>query len=103
MSGKPLEKVSPEIKRNSLYAQLKARECRDIPPRAMLGSSPSRREDLQPSQGEVHFLYIAEHMDRYARLFRWEYRDPDTVEDRAALIGAIGWCSGWQPWLSLIG
>jgi hypothetical protein len=47
--------------------------------------------------------YITEHMGRYARSFRWECRGTDTMEDRAALIGAVGWCSGWQPWLSLIG
>jgi hypothetical protein len=46
---------------------------------------------------------IAEHILRYERSFRWEYRGTDTQADRAALIAAVGWCSGWRPWLGLIG
>jgi hypothetical protein len=44
--------------------------------------------------GEIH-----QHIQRYHRAFRWEDRGTDTVEDRAALISAVGWCSGWQVWL----
>jgi hypothetical protein len=44
---------------------------------------------------------IFERIDHYHRSFWWEHRGTDTVEDRAALISAIGWCSGWRPWLML--
>lgn len=44
---------------------------------------------------------LLDHLRQYARSFRWEYRNTETVEDRAALIGALGWCSGWGDWLEL--
>lgn len=46
--------------------------------------------------------YLSEHITRFARSFRWELRDTDTDEDRAALISAVGWCSGWRPLLSIV-
>jgi len=39
---------------------------------------------------------------RFGRSFRWELRGTDTGEDRAALISAVGWCSGWRPLLSIV-
>ena len=42
---------------------------------------------------------IAAHMDRFDNSFRWEQRGTDSVEDRGALIAAIGWCSGWESLL----
>lgn len=47
--------------------------------------------------------YVLGHLKAYARSFRWECRDTETDEDRAALIAAIGWCSGWSAWLPLLG
>jgi hypothetical protein len=47
--------------------------------------------------------YIFEHVTRYARSFVWGHHGTDTVEDRGALIEAIGWLAGWRPWLALIG
>jgi hypothetical protein len=44
---------------------------------------------------------IADHLTRYRESFRWEKRGTDTVEDRAALISAAGWCSGWRSLLAL--
>ncbi len=44
---------------------------------------------------------IADHMARFHKSFHWEYRDTETVEDRAALISAAGWCSGWRGLLAL--
>jgi hypothetical protein len=32
----------------------------------------------------------------YAQSFVWGYQGTETDEDRAALIVAVGWCSGWQ-------
>ena len=46
---------------------------------------------------------IAHHIRRYSRSFVWELQDTETVEDRAALVAAVGWCSGWRPWLWLVG
>jgi len=39
--------------------------------------------------------YLAEQLADYARSFRWEWHDTETTENKAALIAAIGWCSGW--------
>jgi hypothetical protein len=66
------------------------------------------REDLVGGRGslpEQRLLVqgVADHVSRYARSFRWEFRGSDTGEDRAALISAVGWCSGWKLWLLLNG
>jgi hypothetical protein len=45
---------------------------------------------------------ISRHIARYHRSFRWEYRDTDTVEDRASLISAVGWCTGWRALIELV-
>ena len=44
--------------------------------------------------------YIARHVSKYARSFRFEYRDTETDEDKAALLSAVCWCSGWQLFVS---
>ena len=59
------------------------------------------------SVGDISFHrgileYIFEHLVIYARSFRWECHATDTEEDQAALISAIGWCSGWGPLLSIL-
>ena len=46
--------------------------------------------------------HITEHVVRFSNSFRWELRGTDTDEDRAALISAVGWCSGWRPLLELL-
>ena len=55
--------------------------------------------DLEVQRGLVES--ILHHLVRFSRSFRWEERGTDTAEDRAALISAVGWCGGWQPWLWL--
>ena len=40
-------------------------------------------------------LTISSHLANFEKSFHWKLRDTDTDEDRGALIGAIGWCSGW--------
>ena len=45
---------------------------------------------------------IFEHLRVYRQSFVWEYHGTDAVEDRAALISAVGWCSGWRPWIESI-
>ena len=46
--------------------------------------------------------YIACHIKKYMLSFRWENRGTETVENMAALISAIGWCSGWKPLFSIM-
>ena len=41
-------------------------------------------------------------LSTYAQSFRWECRGTDTDRDRAALLSAVGWCSGWKAGLAFI-
>jgi len=45
--------------------------------------------------------YIFYHLSRYHRSFRLEFQGTQTDEDVAALISAVGWCSGWGAFLSI--
>lgn len=45
--------------------------------------------------------YIYDHIRLYHRSFRLEYQGSGTIEDMAALISAVGWCSGWKTFLSI--
>jgi hypothetical protein len=45
---------------------------------------------------------VYDHLVIYVRSFCWDYRGTATEEDRAALISAIGWCSGWRPLLQIM-
>jgi hypothetical protein len=45
---------------------------------------------------------LARHVDAYGRSFVWEHTGSDTAEDRASLIAAVGWCSGWAPLMRLL-
>lgn len=38
----------------------------------------------------------------HARAFRWDAPGGDTIADQAALISAVGWCSGWKALLQLV-
>jgi hypothetical protein len=42
------------------------------------------------------------HLVIYARSFCWDFRNTEKSEDKAALISAVGWCSGWGPLLHMI-
>jgi hypothetical protein len=46
--------------------------------------------------------YIFHHLSLYYRSFRLEFHGTETEEDRAALISAVGWCSGWGIFLSIL-
>lgn len=46
--------------------------------------------------------HIVKHMAAYSRSFRWEDRDTETDADRAALISAVGWCSGWHGLMAMV-
>jgi hypothetical protein len=56
---------------------------------------------LLPHQDLLNHIF--QQITLYARSFRWECRGTDTEENKAALISAVGWCSGWQPLLSILG
>ena len=45
--------------------------------------------------------YIFYHLSRYHRSFRLEFQGTQTDEEIAALISAVGWCSGWRAFLSI--
>jgi len=70
---------------------------------------PHMLEDLL--QGRVRDLdrhlsmiqRLKRHIVRYSRSFEWAHRGTATDEDRASLISAVGWFSGWQPFLSMVG
>jgi hypothetical protein len=46
---------------------------------------------------------ILERVTAYCRSYRWECRGTDTDSGRAALVSAVGWCSGWHGALVLLG
>jgi len=47
--------------------------------------------------------YLTRHLVRFARSFQFEFKGSQTDEDTAALISAVGWCSGWGLFLSIMG
>jgi hypothetical protein len=54
-------------------------------------------------EAERYFVhYLSEQLRIYARSFRWERRGTETVENKASLIGAVGWCSGWNELFKII-
>lgn len=57
--------------------------------------------DLSPARELVS--HILHHLVRYARSFQFEFRGTQTMEDEAALISSVGWCSGWKLFLSIVG
>jgi hypothetical protein len=59
------------------------------------------QRDVDVTEQQALVEYISQHITNYHLSFWWDHRDTDTTEDRAALISAIGWCSGWRPWLVL--
>lgn len=70
------------------------------------GSAPRCRPHLleAASRGSVIDLpeqrALVEHtlqrLAFYCRSFVWDHRNTETEEDRAALISAVGWCTGWR-------
>jgi len=45
---------------------------------------------------------LLERLNGYARSYRWEYRGTETDGERAALLSAVGWCSGWKAGLAIM-
>jgi hypothetical protein len=64
----------------------------------LLGDLRHRRPVHLGAQRElIGSIYSA--VNRYSRSFRLELQGTDTPADRAGLIAAMGWCSGWSAWL----
>jgi len=63
-----------------------------------LRSDPSL--DLEPHRALIDS--ISRHLQRYSASFQWELRGTDTAQDRAALVSAAGWCSGWGALLAIV-
>jgi len=60
------------------------------------------RGKVDLNQENARIRYIHQHLAVYGQSFVWGFHNTETVEDRAALISAVGWCSGWKPWLILM-
>jgi hypothetical protein len=45
---------------------------------------------------------IFRHLVTYSRSYRWGFHDTRTEEGLASLISAVGWCSGWTTFLSIL-
>jgi len=56
--------------------------------------------DVASHRGLVE--HIVEHLGVYHQSFVWGYHGTETDEDRAALISAVGWCSGWRDWIRFV-
>jgi hypothetical protein len=70
-------------------------------PHLMEEARDGRLEDFP-----LHRAYVAEILERltvFAQSYRWEYRGTETPRDQAALLSAVGWCSGWQGGLAWLG
>lgn len=59
-----------------------------------------RKVDLSVQRALVKS--ISDRLNVYSHAFVWEHRGTDTVADRAALVSAVGWCSGWRPLIRLV-
>ncbi len=46
---------------------------------------------------------IVTHLPVYAQSFVWGHQGTETDGDRAALINAVGWCSGWRGLIAVVG
>jgi len=62
----------------------------------------SARKIKDLSMHEQLVRYIARHLGVYTLSFRYEYNGTETEEDVAALISAVGWCSGWETLLEVL-
>jgi hypothetical protein len=49
-----------------------------------------------------HLTNVARHLERFEKSMSWGRRGTDEPEDRAALVCAVGWCSGWSILTALV-
>ena len=64
--------------------------------------SRGRSRDRQIDVHKPLIDYLSCQLGLYARSFRWEWRGTATEENRASLIAAVGWCSGWSELLTIM-
>lgn len=76
---------------------------RDTPVRCRphLIADIDRGADLDIAAHRALVETLSRQISRYHDSFIWERHGTDTVEDRAALVGAAGWCAGWRALLEL--
>jgi len=60
------------------------------------GAAPDLADERQ------RLMNMLVRLENYAWSFSWGFRGIDGPEDRAALISAIGWCSGWSSLAALL-
>lgn len=54
-------------------------------------------------QGQASWLSSTmQHITNFSQSFGYERRGSDTEKDRAALISAVGWCSGWRTLFDIL-
>ena len=72
--------------------------CREHLRKALLTGSPV---DIKGQRDLLSRL--SRQVALYQESFTSEHRGIDGPADRAALLATIGWCSGWRPFLNLLG
>jgi hypothetical protein len=68
--------------------------------RHFLEQETSLASELEAQKGFVANIF--HHITKYSCSFRWGFQHTRTAEDAAALIMAVGWCSGWRLLLSIM-
>jgi putative (di)nucleoside polyphosphate hydrolase len=57
---------------------------------------------VDPKAEREYLMNLLDRLEIYAWSFSWGFRGIDGPEDRAALISAIGWCSGWSSLAAIV-
>ena len=63
--------------------------------RRHMSEALSEGASLDLANERKYLMNMLARLENYAWSFSWGFRGLDGPEDRAALISAIGWCSGW--------
>ncbi len=74
------------------------------PPRCRLHllEEASRGAVVNLPEHRARVEQVIKHLAVYRQSFVWGYHHTETEEDRAALISAVGWCSGWRVWIPFV-
>jgi len=62
--------------------------------------SKGESKDIEKQRALIERLHAE--LQLYSRSFRWEYHDTETTGNKASLIGAVGWCSGWRTLFDIL-
>lgn len=74
----------------------------DVRCRIHLGEDIRRGARVHVGTHRAFLVGILNHLLAYSRSFVWGHHGTATEEDQAALISAIGWCSGWRGLLAVL-